>query len=416
MSRISEIQRLIIEHNRHLQLLKEKEAKMGVHTSTYILTEIKDRETKIVELEEKLQILSTINTDTNAPLVTIFPEPPYGTMPPESPFYIERDADKQCQFELNRDVATTIYIKAPEKMGKSSLVNRLTHGAKQKNKIVTIDFSESFVEDSLTRIDEVEFLKQLCHQIAFQLGLPDDIASYWQDGYETPNLKFGNYVSSYIIPQLNMPLILVLDETQHMLKCPFRNSFFGMLRAWHNARARDENFAKLSLILVSSTEPRFFIDDTRSPFNVVSPIVLQDFTFAQVSELSQRHPVPLSQDQVNELTVLLGGHPYLTRLALYQLAMSHQGIGQVSFRQLVENPIAPTSPFVEYLKSYWQRILKRPELKQVLWQICYQRRNIEDHFFVQLEGLGLVKPAEHGVEMRNELYKLYFKEQLGRGN
>ncbi|MCP4372393.1 MAG: hypothetical protein GY797_30450 [Deltaproteobacteria bacterium] len=55
MSRKDEIQKLIIEHNRHLRILKEKQASFGYNTPTHILTEIEDRETEIKNLQTELK-------------------------------------------------------------------------------------------------------------------------------------------------------------------------------------------------------------------------------------------------------------------------------------------------------------------------------------------------------------------------
>ena len=55
MSKIDELKKLISEHRRHLQKLKEQEAKFGIHTPTHILTEIEDRVEVIEKLEAELR-------------------------------------------------------------------------------------------------------------------------------------------------------------------------------------------------------------------------------------------------------------------------------------------------------------------------------------------------------------------------
>ncbi len=62
MSRKDEIQKLIIEHERHLQILKEKHASLGYNTPTHILTEIEDREAEIKNLKAELS-----NPDNDSP-------------------------------------------------------------------------------------------------------------------------------------------------------------------------------------------------------------------------------------------------------------------------------------------------------------------------------------------------------------
>lgn len=50
-----DIKKLIAEHNRRLQKLKEKEARFGLNTPPEILTEIEDIEAELVELQTQLE-------------------------------------------------------------------------------------------------------------------------------------------------------------------------------------------------------------------------------------------------------------------------------------------------------------------------------------------------------------------------
>jgi tetratricopeptide (TPR) repeat protein len=70
MSRKDNVKKLIAEHNRHLQKLKEQEAKWGLNAPTHILTEIEDRENEIERLKTELENLA------------------------ESPFEIDQDSDE----------------------------------------------------------------------------------------------------------------------------------------------------------------------------------------------------------------------------------------------------------------------------------------------------------------------------------
>jgi hypothetical protein len=70
--------------------------------------------------------------------------------------------------------------------------------------------------------------------------------------------------------------------------------------------------------MVISTEPYLLIaDPNQSPFNVGLKLSLEDFSMDQVRDLNQRHGAPVRESDIPELTALLGGHPYLTRKALY---------------------------------------------------------------------------------------------------
>jgi hypothetical protein len=57
MSRTAQIHTLIADHKRHLQLMREKQARMGDHTPNYVLLDIEEREQAIKDLEAELEAL-----------------------------------------------------------------------------------------------------------------------------------------------------------------------------------------------------------------------------------------------------------------------------------------------------------------------------------------------------------------------
>ncbi len=335
-------------------------------------------------------------------------EPPYGTMRPDSKFYIERAADDRCREYIGRPYATTLFIQAPRQMGKSSLMRKVLDRVRRElnKRSAFIDFQE-LPRQYFTDTDETNFLIELCLLIGNALEIPEAIDRYWQ-GRLANISKCGLYLSKYIIPQVNEPFILAMDEVDRMLSSPFRDNFFGMLRVWHNKRAYDEHFAQMTLFLSSSTEPYLFIENpNQSPFNVAELISLQDFTGAEVEELNRRHNLPLSQSQLDDLMALVAGHPFLIRLALYLLVTE-----KMDLDTLLAQATADTGPFGEHLRYYLQHVLAQPELKQALADICRDHTYEENRNFHRLKGAGLIKKAGQQVVLRNNLYARYFKERL----
>ncbi len=333
-------------------------------------------------------------------------EPPYGTMPLDSKFYIERAADNDCWTYLSKTRATTVFIQALRQMGKSSLMRRMLHRAKKARHqpFAFIDF-QRFPEQYFD--NEESLLIDLCLMIGDALDIPEAIDRYWQ-GRRTNIRKCTLYLSEYIIPKVNKPFILAMDEVERMLDSPFQANFFGMLRTWHNDRAYDENFARMTLFLSSSTEPYLFIDNpNRSPFNVAEVISLQDFSPAEVEELNRRHRSPLSSSQISDLMDLVGGHPFLIRVALYQLAT-----GKFDLSTLLAQATEDSGPFKEHLQYYHQHILEKPALKEALAYICRHHTYEENKIFHRLKGAGLIKKVGSHVILRNNLYTRYFEERL----
>lgn len=416
MSGQDDIQKLLINHHRRLQLLKEQQALRGLDTPLDVLVEIEDVEAQIQALQKELEIIrynpATILPGTSIP-ATALPvstslESPYGAMRPDSPFYIERQADNICWRLLNQNYANTIFVRAPRQMGKSSLIERMAYRAWQTYGLPTVFIEfEHFDEQQLAKEDE--FLINLCCMIGNALDIPEQIERYWTTRYLSRLQKCSNYISQYLIPTFGQPFILAMDEVERLLRSPFCNDFFGMVRTWHNDRARIKSFNKMTLLISSSTEPHLFIDNPhQSPFNVAQPVSLQDFTLAEVEELNRRHPIPLDPPQVKMLFDLLSGHPFLTRLAFYLLA-----IEQVKFDDLVSHTNLDTGPFGGHLLHHWQNLLDLPEVRPALAIICRgQTYRKKDKIYYRLLGAGLIKDDNGRMVMRNKLYGKYFSERL----
>lgn len=299
----------------------------------------------------------------------------------------------------------TIFIEAPRQLGKSSLMRRVIHWAAKEHhrKSAFIDF-QKFPKQYFE--DEKAFLIEFCRMLGDDLKVSEAIDQYWR-GQRTNIYHCSQYLSNYIIPQLNEPFILAMDEVERMLTSPFRSNFFGMLRTWHNDKIYNDSFAKMTMLLSSSTEPSVFIDPNQSPFNVAEVIPLQDFTEVEVNELNARYYYPLNSNQVRQLMTLLDGHPFLTRQALHLLAS-----GKIKFEKLVAQATEDTGPFASHLRHYYHKVLAEPTLKQALIEICHHQTCRDDQAFYHLKGLGLVKKNDRVITLRNELYTLYFKDRL----
>lgn len=350
------------------------------------------------------QIPASLSYDISEQGIDI--EAPFGTMPPDSKFYIERTVDQLCRERITAPQTATIFIQAPRQMGKSSLIQRVIKQVKDAKikQVAFVDFQkfpESYIDE------EDQFFKEFCLMLGDSLNLTETIEHSWQPK-RSHILNCSRYVSRYIIPQLKQPLVLALDEVERMLFSPFRSNFFGMLRTWHNDRAFDENFAQLTLFLSSSTEPYLFIDNPhQSPFNVAETYFLENFTRSEVEDLNRRHGSPLNHNQIGDLTDLVNGHPFLTRVALYWVSKK-----AIDSETLMVQATEDTGPFGNHLRHYLRRVLQQPELKRALVRICREETCDEDQTFFRLQGAGLVRKQGQRVVLRNQLYTRYFKERL----
>jgi hypothetical protein len=334
---------------------------------------------------------------------------PGGGLRRDSFFYIERDGDAIVQAELAKSEGVTITIRAPRQTGKTSLLVRAMARAQQRTRrLIFIDLQaveRRFLEDYEL------FTRHLAVRAALMLRVdPASVDRLWQSSYAASD-KLTMFFSDHVLGDTT-PAVLAIDEADRLQDAPFRDDFFGLLRAWTNDRAINpfgSPFDQLDILQIIATEPSMLIRDVnRSPFNVGTKIVLDDFTPTQVVELVRRYGAQIDAAQCDELTQLLGGHPYLTSRALYALVADH-----ITWKDLVHN--APTSGglFGDHLRAQFALLGTQPDLRGAVRQVLTRGQCSDEATFYRLVQAGLVRGDDAGsCRMRNDLYTRYFHNKV----
>jgi serine/threonine protein kinase len=332
---------------------------------------------------------------------------PGGAVRLRDKFYVERQADALLKNQVVKR-GTTTTIRAPRQTGKTSLLIRGIHHARQSGaKVVFLDL-QRFSSDRLLSLDV--FLWEFAWSICDGLGLDEGILERaWKGSTGAPN-KLTRLMEKHVLPALDEQLVLAIDEADGLLKTDFYKDFFSLLRSWHNCRAWDEAWEKLNLILVISTEPYLLIDDIhQSPFNVGLRLELTDFDEAQVRDLNRRHGSPLAESDIAPFMDLLHGHPFLVRRALYVLVTQ-----DLPWPKLLSDAPTDHGPFGDHLRHQYWIIHDKPELKEALKEIMSVGR-CSDQAQVALYRLlraGLVKGSGDACDCRCGLYRSYFEDKL----
>ena len=330
---------------------------------------------------------------------------PRGTMDPESGLYIKRPEDEMMEHNVGRKQAL-INIKAPRQMGKSSMLVRGVEQARQAGKkIVYLDFQQL---DSEHLRDNRLFYITFCNWVAGNLNVDVDAETFWKSPGSN-NIKCTKFFKDHILGKLNQPLMLAIDEVDRLLGSPFKSDFFGLLRSWHIDR-QSEAMSRLSMMLVISTEPVLLIDDIASPFNVGENLNLDDFSPEQVAILNIRHNSPFSDSQLYRLMTLVGGHPYLVRLAMYKVLMK-----EISAEKLLSTACLDDGPYADHLLHHLFQLNRSVELRHAMWQILKENASPSDESTYRLKGAGLVREKGHSVIVRYGIYADYFRAHLKVG-
>ncbi len=338
------------------------------------------------------------------PQVTIDPRGlivPGGTTRPSDNYYLKRHADNVVS-DLAAHSNETLVIKAPRQMGKSSLLVRYLLACREAGKqIAFIDLSQFSDRD----MEEYPvFLTRIAQ--AFQRALRLEVE---QPRIETQqNLIW--WMEDQVVGGINAPLTIAFDETDRVFGREYQADFFTMLRHWHNARADIfGTWENTDLALSISTEPYLLINEAdRSPFNVGLTQELNCFSLNECRVLNEKYHDFLSDTQVVQLWDLLGGHPYLTRLAYYRLLASNK----IAFAELLNSADDERGPFGEHLRALFAKLYQYHELLRA-FRTAIRTGKIDnpDHYY-RLYGAGLVRRESGRINPANLLYARFFKGML----
>lgn len=353
-----------------------------------------------------------LSSSLPTPLPVAEPELPQGQVRLDSVFYVERiPYEAQCYKEIMKP-GMLIRIKAPRQMGKTSLMARILDRAREQGcRTVPLSFQHA---DRRVFANLNQLLQWFCCRITRKLRLAYQVDDYWHDDTFGSKDNCTDYFEDCLLSAGDEPLVLGLDEVDRVFQYPqIADDFFGLLRAWYEKAGYGDSdsdlWEKLRLVVVHSTEVYIPMDINQSPFNVGLPIELLDFSCEQVSDLAQRHGLNWSNTQIDKLMEMVGGHPYLVRLGLYQIAKE-----ELTLDKLIE--IAPTQAGIygDHLRRHLWNLQQFPELATALAKVVTTTEPVELNSVLafKLHSMGLVHLQGNYVTPRFDLYRQYFRDRL----
>ncbi|NEO58468.1 MAG: protein kinase [Okeania sp. SIO3B5] len=331
-------------------------------------------------------------------------ETPSGQVPLSSHFYIERSPIESECFQAIVKLNALIRIKAPRQMGKSSLLSRILDYASQQGcRTVYLDF-RTIDAEFLENLDQ--FLQWFCANVSDELDLEEKLEKYWKKVLGVKK-RCTKYFEKYLLTEINKPIVLGLDEVDQVFQNPdLATQFFSLLRAWQEQGKNHPDWQRLRLIIVHSKEVYIPLNIHQSPFNVGLGIELPEFNLEQVKDLVQRHGLIWSNEQIERLMEILGGHPYLVRLALYEIANR-----KMTLERLLE--LAPTDegPYYNHLHRHLLNLQKDENLRTAITKVVNAETPVEIGTIegFKLRSMGLVKFRGNAVLPLCGLYREYFR-------
>lgn len=335
------------------------------------------------------------------------PELPGGQVPLDSAFYVERVPVESDCYKTILQPGALIRIKAPKRMGKTSLMARiLDRAAMQGYRTVPLSFQ---LADSEIFQHLDKFLRWFCANIALGVRLPNQLENYWDDIFGS-KISCKMYFERYILAETTQPLVLGLDDVDRLFQYPgLADDFFGLLRSWHEEAKNRDIWKRLRLIVAHSTEVYIPLNTNQSPFNVGLPIELHGFNRQQVQDLARLHGLDWSTQQAEQLMALVGGYPYLVRLALYHIQRH-----DVTLEELLQT--SPTSPgiYSDHLQRQLWNLQQHPDLAAAFGQVVESSTSVKIDLIqaFKLQSMGLVHLQGTQVTPSCQLYSQYFRDRF----
>ena len=355
---------------------------------------------------EALRRLNEVTELRGAPLPAADPRLETGALQLDSPFYVRRCADEEVE-RLVKQSGETILIRGPRQVGKTSLAARARSAAERHGqRACYIDLQlpdESRLRDSGT------LLKYLAARLSKEFHTAIQPKDVWDDMLGDSD-SLTEFVEKAVLSNSESPVLVCLDEVDNIFKHTYRDSFFGMLRGWHNRRATQSAWTRFNLLIAHSTEPALFIRDlNQSPFNVGTVIRLGNLNRDEVLWLNRRHESPLAgAEDVERFLRLVGGHPYLVRQGLYAMTT-----GEFSVSHLETVGTDDTGPFGDHLRRHLWALRDNDRLRKALKLVLGGRGCDDEDDFQRLRAAGLIDgESRQTARPRCQLYVAYMAKHL----
>jgi hypothetical protein len=332
--------------------------------------------------------------------------------------YLVRPVDHELRFAIAKQ-SSIVLIKGPSQVGKTSLLARgLTEARGAGAKVVSIDLEGL---DSFHLESSKNFLQKLAESIAEQLQLKGMSGRIWDPHYSpglvlghyySPSLIFERFVRDKLFSDTASPVVLGLDGADRLFRTDFGSEIFALFRYWHNKRALDPAgpWQRLTVVIAYAVEEHLFVrDPDQSPFNVGTRLVLEDFTLEQDEKLNLRFGSPLrNKTQAAAYYSLAGGHPYLVRQGLEEMAT--RGLGLAEFEAIAA---LDEGPFGEHLRGMLDRLVQDRAMCDIVRDVLHGKRCPDQESFYRLRSAGVLSgESAESVRPRCGLYATWLERRL----
>jgi hypothetical protein len=340
-----------------------------------------------------------------------------GTLGPRDPSYVTRPADHDLLQKVLE--GAFCYLLTARQMGKSSLMIRTSRSLRERGiQTAMVDLT------TVGTVSISEWYLGLLSRIKRELRLQIDVLRFWDErSYLSAPQRFVEFLHDGLLGEITDRVTIFIDEIDTTLNLNFRDDFFAAIRAIYNARADDPIYNRLTFVLLGVATPTDLMVDVQcTPFNIGSPILLQEFSYADAMPLLQGLEMyyPRQADRIlQRIFYWTNGHPYLTqRLCLAAVDTPVQLWDDAKLDILVARYFfsdeARHEPNLVFVRDRI-RATPAPEREDMLalYRQIYAGKVIADdrsQAQLYLKLFGLVRAEQAQLHVCNRIYRRVFDE------
>lgn len=334
--------------------------------------------------------------------------------------YLRRPADDELlDFCKKGEFA---YVLASRQIGKSSLINKTDKTLSEEGfRTAVIDVS------GLGQVEDADrWYFGLIDDLKYRLGLKVNVDKWWEEKPHLlgPTRRFIQFLREVVLKEITESIVIFVDEIDFTLGLDFTKDFFAAIRAIYQDRVRNQDYERLTFVLMGVATPDELISDPRhTPFNIGREIILRDFTKVMCKPLHDeiRDKYPDQGDSYfNQIYDWTSGHPYLTqKLCIAVLGASEdnspESLVQDQVKQIFTDPeMRGEDNNIQFVHQRITTDDHSQEMLQLYQKILQEEDIYYDEKSVPMNRLrlyGLVVVDEGLLKIRNNIYKTVFDEE-----
>ena len=320
-----------------------------------------------------------------------------------------------CQREIQKP-SGFLRIKASCQMGKTSLLKEIISIAK-KNNYLTVYIPLRIAHKRKAVLDQLDkFLIWFCERITKELNKQGiNINSFTQTTEnDLFDIKYrcSDFFIENILPQINRPLIICLDDIDHFYKTDIADDFFDLLRQFHEESKIYDIWQKIRLIITYSNSRVIYDNEKKiftSPLNVGRQIQLMDFDSEEILKLAQNYNININNNEITKLKEIIAGYPHLLQIVFEEIYTQKISVKEF-IDLLLHNPETYEPLLLQNLAHLEQNLKLKEAMKIIVHSANPVQLNLSQTF--DLESMGLIKRINNHAVIRCQLYRQYFRKYL----